>query len=442
VLTSFEPSFAPMLGYVEEVGIDRHNRYDAKVYPEDHYKGITRAGLGTQTPFTTRIRVSGPKDYRYNSIGTLVGDESTDASRTMTWVSEHPVNFFNVVAGRWAEKRTEGTAIFYHPAHHYNIEEMSEALSAARRHYSEWFYPFPWKELKLSEFSGLSAYAQGFATNITFSEQIGFLTRSDPRANVAFMVTAHEAAHQWWGNILMPGEGPGGDILSEGMSHFSTILLFEEVKGPEQRIEFCKRIEGRYGDRRQVDSERPLVKIDGSKEGDETVTYDKGGWVFWMLLNQMGRERALAGYREFIHRYANNRDHPLLEDFTAVMREFAPDTTAHDAFVRQWFHEVVVPEYKLKDARKSGSGDSWEVTMTVTNTGRGHMPVEVAAVTGERFPKKPTGDTYREIRTSVTLAAGESANVVLKCPFEPRTLLVDPDARVLQLNRKDALVKL
>ena len=28
--------------------------------------------------------------------------------------------------------------------------------------------------------------------------------------------------------------------------------------------------------------------------------YDKGGWVFWMLLNQMGRDRALAGMQAFI----------------------------------------------------------------------------------------------------------------------------------------------
>ncbi len=41
----------------------------------------------------------------------------------------------------------------------------------------------------------------------------------------------------------------------------------EQVKGVRARIEFCKRIEEKYGDDRQVDSERPLVKIDGSRDG-------------------------------------------------------------------------------------------------------------------------------------------------------------------------------
>ncbi|HEX7878051.1 MAG TPA: M1 family aminopeptidase, partial [Candidatus Eisenbacteria bacterium] len=378
--------------------------------------------------------------------------------RTMTWQSDSPVNFFNVVAARWAEKRGNGTVIYYHPGHDYNVAEMSEALDAARKYFSEWFYPFPWQELKLSEFPGLSAYAQGFPTDITFSEQIGFLTKSDPRSNLAFMVTAHEAAHQWWGNILMPGEGPSGDILSEGMAHFSTILLFDQVKGPEQRIEFLKRIESRYGERRQVDSERPLVKIDGSKDGDQTVTYDKGGWVFWMLLNEMGRDSALAGNSAFIHKYAHNRDHALLPDYVEVMRGFAPDTTAYDAFVDQWFHQVVVPEYKLAGATKKRVGDTWEVTVEVTNAGTGVMPVEVAAITGERFPKrkgapapgsdaapaahaaeKESKDPYLEVRTTVRPAPGEKVNVQLTCPFEPKSILVDPDARVLQLNRKHAV---
>src|SRR5262249_7394628 len=239
--------------------------------------------FGSSRPFPTRIRVSGPADYTYNSVGTLLSDEVAHGRRTAVWASDAPVRFFNVVAGRWARRQGQGTAIYYYPPHGTNVPAMLAALDAARRYYSEWFYPFPWKQLKLSEFPFLAGYAQGFPTDITFSEGIGFLTKSDVKTNAVFMVTAHESAHQWWGNILTPGEGPGGDILSEGMSHFSTILLTEQAQGLAARIEFCKRIEESYGTRRRVDAERPMVKIDGSHDGDETVTYDKGGWVAWML---------------------------------------------------------------------------------------------------------------------------------------------------------------
>ena len=59
--------------------------------------------------------------------------------------------------------------------------EMVEALDAARKYYSDWFRPYPWRELKLSEFPALASYAQGFPTDITFSESIGFLTRERPQ---------------------------------------------------------------------------------------------------------------------------------------------------------------------------------------------------------------------------------------------------------------------
>ncbi len=231
VLTSFRPSIVPILGFAEEAGIDDENRHDAKEYNDDFYKGQTDSFLGARAPFTTRIQITGPADFTMNSVGTKTSDTVQDGRRTVVWESDHPVSFFNVVAGRWQVERGNGTAVYYNRAHPYNIAEMRESLDAARRFYSEWFYEYPWQELKLSEFPNLASYAQGFPTDITFSEGIGFLTQSSPENHAAFEITGHEAAHQWWGNILVPGKGPGGNILAEGTAHFSTILLVEQVKG-------------------------------------------------------------------------------------------------------------------------------------------------------------------------------------------------------------------
>ena len=445
VLTSFGSSFAPWMGFHETVGVDQENSTESKEYPDDFYLGPTESFAGSRMPFKTKVTVSGPADFTYNSVGTLTSDSTTDEGRRVAvWESDRPVGFFNVVAGRWRVRKGRGTAVYYSEKHPYNIDEMIEALDAARKYYGEWFRPYPWKELKLSEFPALANYAQGFATDITFSESIGFLTESDPKANAAFMVTAHEAAHQWWGNMVAPGKGPGGNLVSEGTSHFSTLLLFEQVKGLRSRIEFAKKIEDQYAKTRSADSERPLVKTDGGRDGDETVTYDKTGFVLWMLLNQMGRGPMLEGIRAFFEAYHANPDHPVLQDFLATLRPHAADPAAFDAFTRQWFFEVVVPEYELADFKKAKDGDRWLSTATLKNVGTGRMPVEVAATRGERFPKDggnhPSPD-HREARQVLTLGAGESAEVSIRSDFEPEQLVVDPDAKVLMLRRKAAVAR-
>ena len=256
------------------------------------------------------------------------------------------------------------------------------------------------------------------------------------------MVTAHEAAHQWWGGILGPGDGPGGNILSEGMAHFSTILLMEQGKGLRERIAFCKLIEERYGNSRVVDSERPMVKTDGSRSGDTTVQYDKGGWVFWMLLNRMGRDAALAGIQEFIAHYSTDPDHPVLQDFVRVLRPHAPDPDAYDDFVDQWFFDVVVPEFRLSDAEVDAIDGAWVVTATIENKGTSRMPVEIAAARDERFDDDGAPNPeYREARAPATLGAGERVDLRIVCDFEPDRILVDPDAMLLQLERDKAIVR-
>ena len=125
-----------------------------------------------------------------------------------------------------------------------------------------------------------------------------------------------------------------------------------------------------------------------------------------------------------------------------TMRRFAPDPAAFDEFTHQWFFKVVLPDYRLHDPRKIRDGDRWTVTVRLENSGSGTMPVEVAAIRGERFDAAGANSSdYRETRASATLGRGESRDITLVCPFEPESIVVDPDAMVLQLERKSAVVK-
>src|SRR5262249_31796023 len=127
VLTSFEPTFAPVVGYLEEAGVDDENRYEPREYPADWYKEKLKPEFGAGSPFKAVVTLHGPWDFTLNSVGTLVSDKVDGGRRTSVWQTDVPVRFFNVVAGRWAVRKGEGTAIYYDPRHSYNIEEMGEA---------------------------------------------------------------------------------------------------------------------------------------------------------------------------------------------------------------------------------------------------------------------------------------------------------------------------
>ena len=63
---------------------------------------------------------------------------------------------------------------------------------------------------------------------------------------------------------------------------------------------------------------------------------------------------------------------------------------------------------------------------------------------GERFPQEgmpPPDEPYREHRAVVEVGAGEAKEVRIRCDFEPDRVLLDPDAKVLQLGRKRAVFR-
>jgi len=448
IVNGRNPDFVPVLGFRQDIGVDDDNRFERRRFPPDFWKAQLDAELD-RSAFTSRMRITAPAEYTVNATGALAGETLRGGRRTWTWVSDYPLRVVNVAAGRWAVRRGQGTAVYYHPGHPYNVASILAAVDGARRWYAEWFGPYPWRELRLNEFPAIAGYGQGNATNIFFSEAVGFLALPGATSDLAFAVTAHEAAHQWWGHILAAGDGPGGIILAEGAANFSTMLLLDQVRGPAARIDFATRSEAFYGETRQPGDEKPLAETFGARPADVTVIYDKGGWAFWMLLQQMGREAYFAGARHFIAQYHEAPGHPVLQHFVAAMRPYAPDPAGFDEIADQWFFKVVMPEYRIVEAHKQrraggNGGESWEVVARVANAGTARMPVEVAAASRrDRFGddgKEIAG--YRDVRATLVLGPGEEKQVRLVCPFDPQRLVVDPDAKVLQLQRKAASVRL
>lgn len=133
VLTSFGPQFVPAIGYLDGIGVDEENESDAKQWTDGWWEGVTPSAFGNDAAATTRITLHVPAEYAANSVGVLESESIADGSLTATWVSDYPVEFFDVICGKWVVARGAGTALYHWPGHAFNVPEMVEALDGSRK---------------------------------------------------------------------------------------------------------------------------------------------------------------------------------------------------------------------------------------------------------------------------------------------------------------------
>ena len=133
----------------------------------------------------------------------------------------------------------------------------------------------------------------------------------------------------------------------------------------------------------------------------------------------------LAGLQEFIRRYRGNPDHPSLQDLIETLRPGAASQVEFQQFVDQWFFDVVLPELRIREAAVRRTEAGWNVSATIENVAR------------ERWTwRSRRYGAERSSSTSISLAPGLPRQVEWTVPFEPARVVLDPNARVLQRNRK------
>jgi len=216
------------------------------------------------------------------------------------------------------------------------------------------------------------------------------------------------------------------------------MLLHHELS-PAQAKVLRRRWEKQYVEGRQPDNERAINRIDGSRPGDQVVTYQRAGWAFWMLRTLMGEEAMLAGLRDFIATWRagvetpEGLDFPLIEDLLESLRPHAPDAAAFDAFVGGWILGKGLPDLEVRDEKVEERAEGYRVTGTLANIGTGRADVLVR-VEG----KKPDDKTAARPAADMVVAVSADAPGAfsIDTAFAPERIVVDPDVDLLFAGRK------
>jgi hypothetical protein len=332
-------------------------------------------------------------------------------------------------------------------------DEVSQG-SAAIQIYSDFFGKLPYDHVALTEQTACN-YGQSWPM-LVYLPICGFWDATaqhwlglNPENSYWRVVTAHEVAHQWWGNLV--GFNSYRDQwMSEGFAQFSAgvFLMYTHPKMDEYRA-FWKEQQKELVTR-NVEGKRPIDvgaltegwRVSSEKTGDvyQALIYGKGAYVLHMLemmyWTPQGQEAAFKrSMQQFVAEYAGKS--ATTEDWKASMERTMPKSLdlrgdgKLDWFFDEYVYGTELPHYVVTADFAVGADGlaSAHMKLTQSNVSKDFvMPVPV-------YLQMANGVTVR-IANVVIHGSGsiEHTFQLGKLPSPAKTLLVNYNADVLSDN--------
>ncbi|MCS7043608.1 MAG: M1 family aminopeptidase [Bryobacteraceae bacterium] len=323
------------------------------------------------------------------------------------------------------------------------MRELASEVAAAMQWMQQQFGPPALPTLTVSPIPG--NFGQGFP-GLVYLSTIAYLPEKDrpapiqtSRLNLFYseILLAHEAAHQWWGNVVTSASYRD-EWLQEALANYTALMLLERKRGPkalesvleEYRAELLRE----YGEPKQtIESAGPITwgaRLRGAEGIDpwRVITYCKGSWILHMLRRRMGDAAFLAMLGELRRRHAYQ---PVTtEQFRALAAEFTakddPDRSL-EGFFDTWVYGTGIPVLETM-IRMRGKAPALEVAVSVKQSGVPEdfmleLPVELRATRASR-------PVVKWIRTG-----GDSASVSFRVQAPPARVELAPGAGVLAVRR-------
>jgi aminopeptidase N len=447
-------------GLLQERAKRRKHGLDPELRPaklEDDSARAHNVLRGDAEWVTADITVTTDADQTPIAPGTTVGDTTADGRRTVRFRTDAPIiPFFSVQSARYAVKRDRWNdvdlAVYYHPAHEYNVGRMLSAMKLSLEVFSQRFSPFQFRQARILEFPGYANFAQSFANTIPYSETIGFVfnhAASPEKIDMVTYVTAHEIAHQWWAHQVVPSDQQGATMLVESLAQYSALLVMEQMYGRDQVRRFLKYELDRYLRARggEVVEELPLARV----ENQPYIHYQKGTLAMYWLREVVGEATVNRALQRLIQQHAfKPAPYPNTRDLLKLMREEAGPQ--HTQLIEDLFERITLYDMKARDATVSKRADGrYEVTFTVDGRklyadGKGREteaaldePFDIGVFADEPGRKEFTSDSVLAFERRPMRSGAQQVTLVVD--RAPKFVGVDPYNKRIDRNSDDNLAR-
>jgi len=280
------------------------------------------------------------------------------------------------------------------------------------RFYSGLFGPPAAPVLRLIEV-GVADWEGQSAPGILLLPSSAFLPDYDP------WELAQRVATQWFPLEFEVGDPVGDAWIAEGLGVFAALHYFEETLPPADALEYVRRTLVKA-----LSYEGNLTLREAGTLPRESAEYRslaayKGAFVFRMLREVMGPNL----FGSFLTELTANYDgRPLT---TAGVTDQASDVNGGDLayFFDQWLNVAEVPEFEREYRVLRLSAGGYKVEGQITqDLDLFSMPVEVQVIT----------DGEPEYQT--VFVAGPSSDIDIVTERKPRSIVIDPNMKVLRLS--------
>lgn len=304
----------------------------------------------------------------------------------------------------------------------------------------EFGYKYPWTKYDQITIPGIGGGAE-----CTSATLIGQSTIHDEKAEKDYpshWLVAHEAAHQWWGDLVTCRDW-GHTWINESFGTYYDYIYTKHDLGEEEGAINLLNKKNRYLYEARNRYIRPIVfhRWNFPNDNFDSHTYPKGAAVIHMMRWLLGEKPFLKTISHFLHKHAFQPADT--HDFLTAIKEATGQNI--DWFIRQWLYKPGHPVFQVSARWEPGKQQVMVKVVQTQDTSKGipiyKTPVVFKIVTpsGNRLHKvwlKEKEDVFQFPCTQKpAMVRFDEGNYLLKEWNYPKA----PEELLYQLKQDDVI---